>query len=742
MSERDEIDVDEKRRLGARLRVSEPLAFLRRVFLPKVAEDIPLLPSAEHTVLIALAALVGLYAGLAATLLRAVVELASVTIAHPDDLYALLTDENSPPRALFARALPQAGRFREVLSFAGAGLVVFGTIGVTRELLRRRAMPAWQRLPRLLLIALSLGLAGLLYVLVTFVVAAAHALSEHAGGLTDVFGAASWAGLIGIALVGGLLTGVVSMFFVGAQGHGVPDIIEGVAVKGGALSPSRGLSYAGASVLTAASMGSVGLEGPVVFFGASTASGLGGWLRLSRSRLRVLAAAGAAAGIAASFNAPIAGALFALEIIIGDFALASFSPVVIASVTGAVVARSISGDAHVLTGIQFHLETGYEIFAYVLLGITTGVVGSIFVKTIEGMRESVQRWIGFVPTWAKPAAAFIALVVVAKLLGRHEFLGSGHAAIATVLSSQTTWTVLLLVIVGKIVATSVTLSAGGVGGVMFPSLLVGGATGALFGHVVGALFGDRVAEPSSYAVVGMGALLTAVQHAPLTATVMVFELTNDYTVMLPLLVATILSTLLSTRALGGSIYERVLRARGVLISRGKNVNIMRTVRVKDAMKQEVPLVRDSTRVVDLPVLLAGSHASTFAIVDEKDALVGALSVVDVQHALIDVAKAEGKCAIDIGARGVATVTPDDDLATAAEKLALQPFEHLLVVDPRDASRIVGLLSAQDILARYQDALKRAGLEGLEGEPLTSDSDITGPLPVLRTTTSTGERRAS
>lgn len=711
--------------------VTEPLAWLRRIFLPKAAEDIPLLPSAEHTVLIALAALVGLYAGLAATLLRATVELASVIIAHPDDFLALLVDEASPQRAAFHAALPRAGRFREVLSFAGFGLVVFGSVGLARELMRRRAMPAWQRLPRLLLIAISLGLAGLLYVGVTFLVAAAHALEELAGGLTATFNDASWIGLIGIALVGGLLTGVVALRFKGARGHGVPEIIEGVAVKGGALEPARGLSYAGASVLTAASMGSVGLEGPVVLFGASTASGLGGWLRLSRSRLRVLAAAGAAAGIAASFNAPIAGALFALEIIIGDFALASFSPVVIASVTGAVVARSIAGDTHVLTGIRFHLESGYEIFLYVLLGIVAGVVGSIFVKSVEGMKDTVSRWLAFVPVWLRPAAAFVGLVVTAKLLGRSEFLGSGHAAMSTVLSSTTTWGVLALVIVGKTLATSITLGAGGVGGVMFPSLLVGGATGALFGQVMGFLFGDRVSDPASYAVVGMGALLTAVQHAPLTATVMVFEFTNDYTVMLPLLVACILSTLLSTRALGGSIYERSLRHRGVIISRGKAVNVMRTVFVRDAMRDDVPLVRATVRVQDLPVLLAGSHASTFAIVDANDALVGALSIVDVQHALVDPVRAEKLVARDIGTSGVATVSPDDDLATAVEKLALQPFEHLIVVEKSNATKVVGLLSAQDILARYQDALKRAGLEGLEGEPLTGESELTGPPEPVR-----------
>jgi CIC family chloride channel protein len=706
--------------------VTEPLAWLRRIFLPKAAEDIPLLPSAEHTVLIALAALVGLYAGLAATFLRATVELASVVIAHPDSLLALLTDAGSPQRAAFLSALPKEGRFREVLSFAGIGLVVFGSVGLARELMRRRAMPAWQRLPRLLLIALSLGLAGLLYVGVTFLVASAHALEELAGGLTATFNDASWIGLIAIALIGGLLTGVVALRFKGARSHGVSEIIEGVAIRGGALEPARGLSYAGASVLTAASMGSVGLEGPVVFFGASTASGLGGWLRLSRSRLRVLAAAGAAAGIAASFNAPIAGALFALEIIIGDFALASFSPVVIASVTGAVVSRSIAGDTHVLTGIRFHLESGYEIFLYVLLGIVTGVVGSILVKSIEGMKDTLSRRLDLVPTWLRPAVAFVGLVVIAKLLGRSEFLGSGHAAISTVLASSTTWTVLLLVIVGKMMATSITLGAGGVGGVMFPSLLVGGATGALFGQIVGFMFGDRVSDPASYAVVGMGALLTAVQHAPLTATVMVFEFTNDYTVMLPLLVACILSTLLSTRALGGSIYERALRQRGVVISRGKAVNVMRTISVRDTMRGDVPLVRATVRVKDLPVLLAGSHASTFAIVDADDALVGALSIVDVQHALVDPVRAENLTAMDIGTPGVATVCPDDDLAVAVEKLALQPFEHLIVVEKRDATKVVGLLSAQDILSRYQDALKRAGLAGLEGEPLTGESELTGP----------------
>lgn len=685
------------------------LSGLRRWLLPKAAEDIPLLPSAEHTMLVTLAALVGLYAGIAATFLRVSVRLFGAIFFRPAEVTALLFDPSSPERGRLMDEMLRTNWHPELLGIGGVGVLVFVAYGAYRHLDRWRVGRTKKDPSRAFLIAGMLAAAVGLIFLLHFLVDVAGALTPAHGGLIEVMEKSPWWALLLVALVGGSLVGALAHRFPAARGHGVPDIMEGVALRGGKLRAMDGPIFAGAAGITVAATGSVGLEGPVVYFGATTASGLGQALRLSRSRLRVLAAAGAAAGVAASFNAPIAGALFALEIIIGDFALATFSPVVIASVVGTVVHRSIEGNHPVLGNATFLLENGWEIGLYVLLGLVCGVVGTIFVKVLEGMGDTARLALKPLPAIVRPAVALMFMAGLASLFHRYEVLGSGYDAMQRILEGKMLVTVMGAVLVAKMVATALTLAAGGVGGIMFPSLLIGAATGGLFGTAASTVFGDRVASPSSYAIVGMGAVLTAVQHAPLTATVMVFEFTNDYTIILPLLVSCILATLVATRALGLNLYQRVLRRKGVLLSRGREQNVLRTLLVKEAMKRDFLSLHQSDRLRKVGELVSRSSQTTYPLVDDDGYLKGALRLQDLRPVMFEPGLEDLVVAAELGHTEYPTITPDESLGVALSRFSLQPFEHLIVVDANDSRRAVGLLSLQAAMELYQEGLKRAGV---------------------------------
>lgn len=689
------------------------LALLRRLLLPKAAEDIPLLPSAEHTILVMLAALIGLYAGLAATLLRVTVRLCGAVFFAPGSILALLTDSESEAYKRLVQFLEGTNWRLELLVMGGIGLGASFAYGIYRQLLWRRQKRK-RKISRAFLIGILLGVAVGMHYLLQLLSRIADAILPHQHGLLEMMEHTPLWALAAVACVGGTLVGFLTWWVPKARGHGVPDIMAGVALRGGTLDAKSGPWFAGAAALTVSSTGSVGLEGPVVFFGATTASGLGQALRLSRSRLRVLAAAGAAAGVAASFNAPIAGALFALEIIVGDFALATFSPVVIASIVGTVVHRSIEGDHPVFSNAQFVMHSGYEILLYVLLGLFCGMVGTLFVKILESS-TGVGRLLERVPLILRPGVGLLVLVLVASLLGRMEILGSGHEAMRAIFEGKVMGLTLGILLIAKMVSTALTLSAGGIGGVMFPSLLIGASAGSLFGSAAGWFFGDKVASPQSYAIVGMGAVLTAVQQAPLTAAVMIFEFTNDYTIILPLMVSCILSTLLATRALGSNLYQRVLRRQGIFLSRGREQNILRSMQVEDSMRKDFVAVPEGTRLGELARIIAGTLFTTFPLMNAQEELVGVLSLQDLRQVMFEPGLNDLIVAGELGTRKVATIFPEDNLATALSRFALQPFEHLVVVSSKDRSRVVGLLGRQDTMSAYQAGLRQAGVLDVSAE---------------------------
>jgi len=332
-----------------------------RRLVPLVGDDLALLPSQEHILLVAVAALVGLAAGLAATTLRAAVRLGHVIFFREDLLWEAITDSESETHVALVRSLSLRAPDVEVLVLGLVAMVGFSLYGVSRH--RRPRGPTLPAKSRAFLVGVLLGAAAMIHYALHVLVVVVDVLEP---GHDLALSGAPWWSLLVVAAVGGTIVGLVVRRVPDANTEGVPYVMEGAALHDGRISARMGIAHAGSAALTVAANGSCGLEGPVVVFGATAASGLGQALHLSRDRLRVLVAAGSAAGIAASFNAPIAGALFALEIVVGDFALTTFSPVVMASVVGTVVHRSIEGDHPLFSEVHFDILSGYENFLYVL----------------------------------------------------------------------------------------------------------------------------------------------------------------------------------------------------------------------------------------------------------------------------------------------------------------------------------------------------------------------------------------
>jgi CIC family chloride channel protein len=319
-----------------------------------------------------------------------------------------------------------------------------------------------------------------------------------------------------------------------------------------------------ASAVCIGSGGSVGREGPIVQIGSALGSGLGQMLRIPESRLRLLVACGAAGGISATFNAPIAGVFFALELILRDFESESFGVVVLASVMADVIGRAAFGSQPFLTLPGFQERSFWEFGLYAGLGLTAAIVGTAFIRVLYGAEDLADRlWRG--PAWLRPAAGGVLLGLL--LLALPQLYGVGYPVLEHAIGGGYTARFLLLLLAGKLIATSLTIAIGGSGGVFAPSLFLGAMLGAAYGDAAGGLAPHLVSQPGAYGLVGMGAVFAAAGRAPITSLLIIFELTGDYRIILPLMVAIVVSTAVASLLGHDSIYTLKLRRRGIELRR-------------------------------------------------------------------------------------------------------------------------------------------------------------------------------
>jgi CIC family chloride channel protein len=516
-----------------------------------------------------------------------------------------------------------------------------------------------------------------------------------------------WFVLLAPAVAGLLYGPLVDRFAREARGHGVPEVMLAVAERGGRIAPSVAVVKSLASALCIGSGGSVGREGPIVQIGSALGSTLGQLVRLSEARLRILVACGAAGGISATFNAPIAGVFFGLELILRDFEAESFGLVVLASVTADVIGRAAFGTQAFLALPAFHVVSNWEFGLYAVLGLLAAAAGVAFIRVLYGMEDLCDAiWHG--PEWLRPAVG--GLVLGLLLLVLPEMYGVGYPVLEAGIRGQYVFAFLLVLMLGKMLATSLTIGIGGSGGVFAPSLFIGAMLGSAFGDVVHAWLPSVTAPAGAYGLVGMGAVFAGAARAPITAVIIMFELTGEYTIILPLMCAIVLATGLSSRLSRDTIYTLKLRRRGIDILRGRAANLMEVLAVGDAMQPLPAGVPQDLPLNQLIERFTAQQGDALPVLDAQGAYQGTVTVHQVEEAMRD--NALDAVAGDL-AQQLPTLSADQSLETALGLLSRTEQPGLPVIRP-DTHRVCGWLGHRDVLRAYNAHLERSVVHASHG----------------------------
>ncbi|MCP4682815.1 MAG: chloride channel protein [Desulfobacterales bacterium] len=546
-------------------------------------------------------------------------------------------------------------------------------------------------------IAGGYGAVGFRY-LINFIQSMAYGSSDE---LLDVVQSIPWHLRIAIPAIGGLIVGPVVYFFAReAKGHGVPEVMYSVALKQGIIRKRVVFIKALVSAVCIGTGGSVGREGPIVQIGSAVGSALGQVFKVSAKRIRTMVGCGAAAGIAATFNAPIAGSIFAIEIILGEFEIASFSPIIISAVAATAISRHYLGDVPAFVLPSYELNSALEFPLYAVLGVFCALVAvgfTLFLYRAEDAWNSLRF-----PEYLK--AVLGGLIIGAMGLVFPHVLGVGYGAIDLALMLKLSGWIMGLLILLKILATSITIGSGGSGGIFAPSLFMGAMAGGAFGALAHSLFPSVAASAGAYGVVGMGAVVAATTHGPLQAIMIIFEMTGDYKIILPLMITCIISCLVARRLCGESIYTFKLIRRGINIRSGKEVNVLKSISVADVMNPEPETMPENLSLGKIAEKISRSKYNSFPMVDEGGNLTGILSFLDYRDAAFDENLRDLVVAKDLATLDVVTVSLDDNVYDALEKITPKDFSILPVVSPDDPSQLVGIVTRGDILEAYDKAV--------------------------------------
>jgi len=485
------------------------------------------------------------------------------------------------------------------------------------------------------------------------------------------------------------------------DGQTVPDVQLAIAKRGGVVPFRSVLIRTVAAVVTLAGGGSAGSEGPTAVLGSSIGSAVGRTLRFQPRRLKILVGCGAAAGISAAFNAPFAGAFFALEEVLGSFSVGAFSPVVIASVVAAITVRPFLGSHP-----AFHIPPYGSIrplaivLLYPLLGILCGLASAFYSKMYFGVADAFQR---LKPAWLRPLIGGLAVGILGYF-GSGLLTGSGHLAIPIEMFGGIAWYLLIGFAIAKMLATSLTLGSGGSGGLFTPTLFVGAAFGGGIGALAHELLPHFGLHPEAWALVGMAGLIAGTLHAPITAIFMVFEMTNDYNIVPPLMIVTVIALATARRFSTHGLYDGWLARRGEHLAHGTDRAIMHRLLVRDVMIATPARVPPDATLAEVVAATSESRVTTLPVVDADGLLQGVITYGDLRLALLD----RGELAPLLLAADLAEPTEvalaTDTVQTAMAKLNARAADLLPIVESEAHQVLIGVLTREDVLAAYEREL--------------------------------------
>jgi Chloride channel protein EriC len=503
-----------------------------------------------------------------------------------------------------------------------------------------------------------------------------------------------------IPMLGGALVGILLHYFGGKEKvAGTAGIIQSVEINGGRLRyqhlPMKTLT----AILSIGTGASVGPEDPSVQIGANFGSFFGQWLHFPENDTSTLVAAGAAAAIAAAFNAPIAGVFFALEIVVGDLTGGALGMILIASVISSVFTQAVSGASPAFQIQAYSMKSSWELALYVGLGLLAGPISALYVRLLYWAQDFFATW--KLPRWIQTASAGLMVGCVGIVLP--QVFGVGYDTISAILTAQKiSFGLLIALMLAKLVLTPISIGGGFTGGVFAPSLFIGAALGGAYGLLASMLFPSLGITPSAYALVGMAAVLAGAVHAPLTAAILLFEMTGDYRIILPLMLAVAISLLISQRIQPRSVYSLGLARKGFFLNRGKQIDVLETIQVKEVMNKKVEPLHLTDSVEAAETRLAKMHARGLPVVDEKGNLCGIVAMSDFEDKQLAT-----DCTVKQFYQPHTTVTfPQETLAEALKKMSRLDIGQLPVVLPEAPGQLAGMIYRQDVIHAYAVATQR------------------------------------
>jgi CIC family chloride channel protein len=500
-----------------------------------------------------------------------------------------------------------------------------------------------------------------------------------------------------IPVLGGIIVGLIAHSFIGDEKlHGTAGIMQSVALAGGRLRYQTAPVKTIAAVLSIGTGASVGPEDPSVQIGANLGSMLGQLFRLSDDRIRTLVAAGAASAIAAAFNAPIAGVFFALEIVLGEITGNALGIILVAAVTSAMFTQAVSGISPAFQIPSYAFHSIWELPLYLVLGLLAGPISALYVYLLYWMQDTFHAW--NIPQPLKTASAGLILGVVGIFLP--QILGVGYGTIGEILNKNDyqIW-FLFALLLAKVVLTPVSIGGGFIGGVFAPSLFIGASLGGVVGLIMSMLFPGLAINPSAFALVGMAAVLAGAVHAPLTSVILLFEMTNDYRIILPLMFAVAVSLLISQRIQKDSVYALGLARHGIRLDRGRDVEVMGAITVGEAMQVGTDVLLETMDLNEAAERIAEKRHHGLPVVNEDGLLTGILTVQDIEHS-------KGTTVRDACTREVEVAFPDETLNMALRRMSHRDVGRLPVVARENPRKLLGVLRRVDVIRAYEIALTR------------------------------------